>query len=301
MAGGGWLGDLIGIYGLYQNQRAMDRAQGQTDRALDMTGRAADRQAQLAELQFANYMDKIQPGLLSDAAWARERAKVVAGQSDKLYADQVDDAGFYRDRWRGVQVPLEDQIIAQAKELGAPAEQERQAGLALADVRGQGAMMRDAMARRNASMGINPASASAMALAQDAFTAEGLAGAGAMTTARASAKDRGRAALMDAAALGRGLPGFSASSYGGANSASGTGLQAGSTPAQAGATTAGAMNSSMANVGNLWANAANAATGGANVANMFANTMNNSALSTLAGYGLGRSWWQPPRNAGGGG
>jgi hypothetical protein len=278
------------IYGLYQNQKAMNKAGDIADQTLAQNNYYAGRQADLAESQWKNYLDSIQPGLLEDMSYARDRAHTVAGQADELFNLQYGDAKAYSDRWKNTQVPLEDEIIANARKLGSKEEQDRLAGLAMTDVRNQGQLMREAALRNQQRMGVNPGSAAAQALAQDAFLAEGLTGASAMTGSRFAAQDRYRSGLTDAAALGRNLPGFASSAGGTATGAGGLQLNAGNSPVNTTAVGSNAMNSAGNSISSIWGNAANTTNGGWGAFNNYVNLVNNSPFSTMAGYGLGQ-WW----------
>ena len=292
-----WFGDLaqlgLGAYGLYQNEQALDQAGDAADKALDLAGTASMRQQDLADSSYRNYLEKIQPGLLEDAEFARGRARTTADQSDQLYGDLRDDAAFYRNRWRNTQVPLEDEIIQNARSLGSDAERGRLRGLATSDVRQRFADMQGQWARRMGEYGGNPADGRAQAMARDAVLAETLGVTQAANQSDQYAMDRHRSGMLDAAALGRGLPGFSGAASSGANAAGVTGLNAGSVPANATATAVNAGTNALNSVGSLYSDSARTGLAGLNVANNYANTVNNSALSTLAGY----SWsnWMTPQ------
>lgn len=288
------IGELaLGLGGLYLNQQAIDDAGDASNRALDLAGTAAMRQQDLADSSYRNYLEKIQPGLLEDAEFARGRARTTADQSDQLYGDLRDDASFYRNRWRNTQVPLEDQIIQNARDLGSDTERNRLRGLATSDVRQRFADMQGQWARRMGEYGGNPADGRAQAMARDAVLAETLGVTQAANQSDQYAMDRHRSGMLDAAALGRGLPGFASGAASGATAAGGMGLNAGSMPANATATAANAGTNALSGISSMYGDSARTGLAGLGVANDYANTVNNSAMSTLAGY----SWsnWLTPQ------
>lgn len=194
------------------------------ERATESADRIAARQADLAETQYRNHLDNIQPRTTRAMDRAAEVADLVEARASKQFDFEYDNAQRYSGRYWNTQVPLEDTIISEARAAGSDAEQARQAGLATADTRRSFASMRDMVARDSARRGVNPNSGAAMALARQAATAEALGVASAATGARSRERQVGFARRTDAAALGRGLPGFSGTSTQLANSANNTGL-----------------------------------------------------------------------------
>lgn len=292
---GGWLGNLASLYGLYLNKKGLDNAEDAMGRAGELSSAIASRQMGLAEEQYRDYKTGVLPRLMGSMDKADQRADLASQQATKMFDLNYADADRYSKRWRDVQVPLEDSIIAEAQRLGTPQEEERVRGLALADVRGQGEMMRAAGQRDAARRGINPASAAAMALASDAFMAEGLAGAGAMTNASFGVKDRYRAAMTDAAALGRNLPGFASSASGAGTAAGGLQLNSGTGNVGAQAQGANAMSNFNQGINQGWNNASSTAFNGYRAASDYASLVANSPFSTMAGIGM-YPWLQPPRS-----
>jgi hypothetical protein len=280
------------VVGAAASKSASKKAASASQYAVDASSDAADRQADLAERQYDDYYNDVRPGQLADAKWASERARTVAGQADQLYADQMDDASFYRDRFRNTQVPLEDEIISNARKLGTADEQDRLSGLAVADTRGAFADMRAMSARASARQGLNPGSGAAQALAEEAFAAEALTGASNGTKSRFAAMDRYRSGLTDAAALGRGLPGFSSSSSGGATAAGGLSLQAAPVGVGAYGAFQGTANGAMSTAGGLWGNSANTAAVGVNAFNQSLQTAYKDPMQSVYGSvaGLGTSY-----------
>ncbi len=147
-----------------------------------------------------------------DRAQARDTAQKVSAaqlssmqQNDALSKDYAD---YNKSTFR----PLEQSIVADAQNYDTAERREAAATSAGADVTTQMAAARQAMERRNASMGVNPNSGRAQALSGQASVAEAAAKAGAMNKARKDIEVQGLARKMDAASLGRGLAGNQATS-----------------------------------------------------------------------------------------
>lgn len=292
----GWMDVVqagIGVGGLVKDYLAVDAATDAASDANETTKEISQRQLDATDAQYQNYLKNFQPLLLDSLKTSTDNAKTTQEQSNKLFGLTYDDAERYSKRWQDVQVPLEDEIIGNARMLGTKEEQDRITGLAMADTRQAYAAMQEQSNRDSARRGVNPNSGAAAALAQQAYLSEALALSGNANSARFAAQDRYRAGLTDAAALGRGLPGFSSSA---ANSATG----AGSLGVSGGSAGTGNITSAVnANTNALngfttgWNGAANSASGGINGVLGAGQLSNNSALSTLAGYGW--SNWAKPR------
>lgn len=143
--------------------------------------------------------------------------------------------------------PLREEIYRQAAEAGGEAEVNRQAGLAMGDVKSQFGIQADANKRQMQSYGIDPTSGKFQSANRQAGVMEAATSAAAATKARDAATQLGWAKKMDAAALAQGQFGNQASS-------TGLALTAGNQALGTGQTTIGnygAMGSSMnqANMG----------------------------------------------------
>lgn len=108
--------------------------------------------------------------------------------------------------------PLEKRMVATADREGSDARMEEMAGQAAADVRHGQSQQANMMARQGLRYGYSPAKMAAMA--GQMATSNASAQAGAMTGARNQQRNVGWARQMDAAGLGRGLPGASQGAYG---------------------------------------------------------------------------------------
>jgi len=118
--------------------------------------------------------------------------------------------------------PLEKRMVATADHEGSDARLEEMAGQAAADVRHGQSQQANMMARQGLRYGYSPAKMAAMA--GQMATANASAQAGAMTGARNQQRNVGWARQMDAAGLGRGLPGASQGAYGLAVNAGSAGM-----------------------------------------------------------------------------
>lgn len=284
----------INVGGLVKDYMAVDAATDAANDSNALSREVAMKQLGMTEKQYNDYVTNIQPLLMDAMKTSTDNAKTTQEQSTKLFNLTYDDAERYSQRWRDVQVPLEDEIIGNARKLGTQDEQNRLAGLAMADVRGQYADMRAASDRRSNRMGLNPASAAAQALAAEAFQDEALAGSAAMTGTRFAAQDRYRAGLTDAAALGRGLPGFASSAASAGTAATSAGISAGSSGVTNLAAGINANTGALNGFTNGWNGAANSANNGITGLIQAGQLSNNSALSTLAGLGWS-NWTKPPK------
>lgn len=295
----GWMDVVqagIGVGGLVKDYLAVDAASDAANDANTTAKEISQRQLDMTDAQYQNYLKNFQPLLLDSLKTSTDNAKTTQEQSNKLFGLTYDDAERYSKRWQDVQVPLEDEIIGNARMLGTKEEQDRITGLAMADTRQAYAAMQEQSNRDSARRGVNPNSGAAAALARQAYLSEALALSGNANSARFAAQDRYRAGLTDAAALGRGLPGFSSSAANSATGAGGLGVSGGSA-ATGNITSAVNANSNALNGFTTgWNGAANSASGGINGVLSAGQLSNNSALSTLAGYGWS-NWAQPKKGS----
>lgn len=116
-------------------------------------------------------------------------------------ADERSDQQW--DRYTNTFIPVEDQMVKEAMAYGGDADQETQAGRAVADVRTQAGISRANTARSLAAMGVNPNSGRfASGLRRVDIEEAGIAGSAA-NTARLTARDKGIALRAGAAGFGR--------------------------------------------------------------------------------------------------
>ncbi len=265
------------------SRRASNKAADASNYAVDASKEAAQRQADLAERQYSDYREEIRPRELAELDRSTAASRAAEERAGKQFDFEYGNSQKYSDRYWNTQVPLEDSLVEDAQKFSTDAEYERQAGMATSDVRGNFERMRSAMDRDSQRRGVNPGSGAAMALAQEAATAEALAGAGASTSARFNAQQVGFQRRADVAALGRGLPGFSAGSSQLANGVNNTGLNAGQAGLGAVSAASGINNAAASTGSNLWGASVNTAATGANAFNQSLNTAYRSPSNTFAG------------------
>ena len=255
-----------------------------------LIGYAALKEAQLAENTANFFNEKFAPRYLDQMDFQLALAKEQSERDQELQDFQLGLTRKYDDRYWNTQVPLEDTLIRKAREFNEPAEQERMASQASADVsqafgNATSSMWRG-LARRGGAN--NPGAAFAY---KDMMTEEALAKAGAMNQTREAARQMGWTRLGEAAALGRGLPGFGATSAGLSMNAGQGAIAAGQSGMQAIQAAQGGWNSNAATVGNLWSGAGSLAATKTSLDQKAAET-NNAMMNTLVGAaaGVGTSW-----------
>ena len=249
--------------------------------APDMSGanEAARMQAEIATEQWNDFKTIFAPMIQQQMGEDMARSRTAAQLATEQQNFNIDRARQFDDRYWGTQVPLEDRMIEEALAYNEPAERERMAGQARADVEQAFANSNDQMARGMARYGVNPNSGRYMATMRDVGLARAAAEANAMNKTRQAARDIGWARLGDVAAIGRGLPGFAGQSTQLAQGWGGQGLNT----LGMGSITAGvgSVNQTAAGAGGLF--------GGAS-ANMRANAIEeakNPGFELMMGMGSG--------------
>lgn len=177
-------------------------------------GEAQLKLANLAERQQSFYEQNFAPKMLGQLDQAIDISRQQATKAAELQDYQLGMSKKYDDRYWGTQVPLEDKLIAKANKYNEAAEQERMAGEAGADVEQATAIGRDSLQRGLRARGINAGSAAGISAMADMQSSSNLAKAGAMNKTREAARQMGWTRMGEAAALGRGLPSFGATSAG---------------------------------------------------------------------------------------
>lgn len=175
-------------------------------------GKAQERMAALAERQQDYYENNFAPKVLDQMNQSLEITRQQANQSKEMQDYQLGLMKKYDERYQNVQIPLEDELIKQAKSYNQDTEREFMAGQAGADVEQASAIGQQNLQRGLAMRGINGGSPAAIAAMADMQSNADLAKAGAMNKTREAARQIGWTKLGEAAALGRGLPSFGASS-----------------------------------------------------------------------------------------
>lgn len=205
-------------------------------------GRAQERMSALAERQQEYYETNFAPKMLDQMNQQTQIARDQAQQSKEMQDYQLGLTKKYDERYWGTQVPLEDELIRQAKSYNQDSEREAMAGQAGADVEQASAIGQQNLQRGLAMRGINGGSAASISAMADMQSNADLAKAGAMNKTREAARQIGWTKLGEAAALGRGLPSFGASSAGLSMNAGAGALAAGQAGLGAVGTAAGISN-----------------------------------------------------------
>ncbi|MHB8949833.1 MAG: hypothetical protein ACYC4S_12315 [Rhodoferax sp.] len=165
-------------------------------------------------------------------AWTKERQPKLDEQSDRMiqmgedqYAlnreQQVFQQGLsrkYDDRYWESVAPMQDEMMADAREFDTEGRREELAGEASADVNQAYSSARGQESRAMSRMGINPASGKALAMQNQTSIAQAAAQAGAMNKVRSAARLEGYGRKVDANAMMSGMSGFSSSAAGLSNS-----------------------------------------------------------------------------------
>lgn len=252
----------------------------------------AVRQQDYFEKNFA-------PKLLDQMDQSLALSREQAAKQSELQDFNMGLAKKYDQRYWYTQVPLEDELIGKARSYNESAEQERMAGQAGADVAQSFDAGRGALGRQLRGMNINLGSAGAVSAMGQMATEEALAKAGAMNKTREAARQLGWQRMGEAAALGRGLPGFGQGSSQLALGAGQASLGASTAGLGAIGTSAQVTGQNTTSIGNLWNSVGNIgvqkynaqvnAANGNNSAGMLSGIAN---LAQAAGYAYG-AWNQP--------
>lgn len=183
-------------------------------------GKAALKQAETGEqwLSFAKDAFAISQDRMEDLdAIAREvsELQIDFGNEQLAFARQQ------RERYTDVFEPIEDEFIAEAREIGSEGRQQQAAAEAKSDVQAAAAQQQATQRRQMAAVGIDPTSGRYAGIDRSTGLTTALASAGAQNRARTLERDKGTAIKADLVNMGRGLPSQSAS-------AAASGLGAGS-------------------------------------------------------------------------
>ena len=197
--------------------------------APDMSGAndAARDQAAIAREQWNDWKTDFAPVVLRQMQEQIDIGRDAYGLAREAQDFQLGLQRRYDDRYWRTQVPLENEILRDVRMFDTEAERERLAGQAMGDVEQAASASRGINARAMASMGVNPNDGRYAAVMRQGGIDRTLAAATAMNKVRQAAQQMGWARKNDAAALLRGLPGFSSNASQLAQGWSGQGIQAG--------------------------------------------------------------------------
>ena len=184
-------------------------------------GEAMKQQAATLEKQQQWYESELYPWMKqqadisnANAAIDRENALqfqkwyqgITQEQVDKqnaLYDKQMEYSDTFYNRWKDKIKPVEDALIADAKNYNTSAEAERQAGLAIGDVATSAAAQRQANNMQMQAYGINPTAGAYQSQQRASALNQAALQASAANQARAAAEQLGWAKKSQIAALGQ--------------------------------------------------------------------------------------------------
>jgi hypothetical protein len=169
--------------------------------------------------------------------FARQQYEELKPLAERITESQIATQGELlgmaredRERYLTTFAPLEEGLVRRAQEFDTPEARERFAQQAAIDSAKAFENIQGMLRRGQSRAGIMPGSGNAMAMANQ--NAIGLTSqrAGAMTGARTQAEQLGYARMLDAAGLGRNLPGLSQSAYGASVGAGSAGINTAMAP-----------------------------------------------------------------------
>lgn len=193
-------------------------------------GEAMQKQAEIAERQQQWYETEIYPWLRQQSAlqnkWSQQDRQLAqqnqafwqnyaTTQTDRLNAMSDE---FYN-RWKENYVPIENALLADAKNYNTSAEAERQAGEMLADSKNAFAQQRQAQNMQMQAYGINPTAGAYQGQNRALDLQQSAMAAAAANQARTAARELGWNKQMQVAALGQQYIGNSLNSAQAATSA----------------------------------------------------------------------------------
>lgn len=210
-------------------------------------GQAQLKLAEISEQYLNSWKTEVWPAMKEATIKQEARADEQFALDKATQEKQIEASNIAMKEYQEKGAPLREALYKEAAAAGGEAEVNRQAGLAMGDVKNQFGIQAEANKRQMQSYGIDPTSGKYQSATRQAGVMEAATSAAAATKARDAATQLGWAKKMDAAALAQGQFGNQASS-------TGLALTAGNQALGAGQTTIGnygAMGSSMnqANMG----------------------------------------------------
>lgn len=204
-----WVGlgvsTAVGLYGANRAKSSADKADATNNRAIDGQEKSAQRQADLAQEQWEYQRDVFAPKAdeRADAQWLLQEDISNQGLDDARRTREVSDEQFGQAK---KSYKYQDQYMQMADDYSSGKMSNTMADEANADVEQRFANAEGSMVRNASRYGINPGSGAFASGLSDMYTEKALAGAGAQTAARRSARDK--AEMMVATAAGAGNAGF---------------------------------------------------------------------------------------------
>ena len=144
-----------------------------------------------------------------------------------------------RERYQSVFQPVEDSLVAEARDYATPQRQEVEAGRAMSDVRMAYDGQRKGALAQLEGYGVDPSTARFGALDRVVRVAEAAQAAGAANAARVQTENIGRALRGEAINIGKGYPGNVATAYQTAQNSGGGAVQSNLATTASGANTMG--------------------------------------------------------------
>ena len=195
-------------------------------------GKAQLELAALSREQLELFKSDVWPTMKAQAERQEARANEVWALDRDIQLRQKEIADIEYARRQELFFPIEERQISEAMAAGGAADQERQAALALGDVRAATARQQRDIALQQQSFGIDPNSGRYQGMQRAAGVDTAAVEAAAANRARQAAEQLGWAKRMDALALGAGQFGNQATATGLSLSAGQQGLNAGHVPMQ---------------------------------------------------------------------
>jgi hypothetical protein len=185
--------------------------------------------SEISEEYLNQWKTEVWPAMKEATLKQETRADEQFALDKEMQLKQIAASDIAMKEYQEKGTPLREKLYAEALTAGGAEDQEKQAALALGDVKSQFGMQAEQTARQMKSYGIDPTSGKFQGQARTAGIMEAATSAAAATKARDAATQLGWAKRMDAAALAQGQFGNQASSTGLALQAGGQALGAGQT------------------------------------------------------------------------
>lgn len=189
-------------------------------------GEAANRQLDMAEAQWADYVDNERPWMRSIADQALGIQRSTAERSNALSDYQLENMKFNDARYRDVAIPFENQLLADVNRFDSEGYKQGQVNAAMADVQGAFDNVQGQTARGLMRRGVNPSSGAALATRGATDIGKATALATAANKTRMAADQVGLSTKMSMYGGMKGLAGLGNANASLAMGSMGTGLSA---------------------------------------------------------------------------
>lgn len=193
-------------------------------------GLAQRKMADIQEQYLNQWRTEVWPQMKEQAIKQEARSDEQFALDKETRAFQTKIAEEQYQRYEEKFKPLQDKMIAEADDYNTAGNFERQAGLALGDIKDQFSQQREQQGQQMRAFGINPSSGRYQGMNNAMGVMEAATSASAATRARNAAEQLGWAKRMDAIGLGQGVFGNQATSTNLALAAGNSALQAGQVP-----------------------------------------------------------------------